>query len=236
MLQYLALHALNHPGTPIKEYQIATEVFGRHPDFDPQLDSTIRVQAGRLRSKLAEYYTSEGAEDPILVDMPKGNYALAFHPRPLGSGRSNAWSSHDASDAVPDKGQPSRRWFAAIIVFSVVLAAAVAVATDRFLTRKTAEARLTIDSADVPVAFHVFWKGFLIGTQEPWVIFSNAAFVGGPYIGMRYYDRARDSRAVTLDHYTGSSINKFASSAVACSPWMMQRTTILSSSARPRKT
>src|SRR5260370_14346792 len=90
------------------------------------------------------------------------------------------------------------------MVLSVFLAAVVAVATDRFLTRKTAEARLTGESSDLPVAFHVFWKGFLTGPQEPWVIFSNAAFVGRPYVGMRYYNRARDSGAVILDHYTGS--------------------------------
>src|ERR1700722_18230494 len=70
LLRYLAEHALDHPGSPLKEYQIATEVFGRSPSFDPQLDSTIRVQAGRLRSKLAEYYAAEGAEDQIAVDLP----------------------------------------------------------------------------------------------------------------------------------------------------------------------
>jgi hypothetical protein len=49
LLRYLAMHALTHPGVPLKEYEIATEVFHRPADFDPQLDSTIRVQAGRLR-------------------------------------------------------------------------------------------------------------------------------------------------------------------------------------------
>jgi len=51
LLRYLAKHVLDHPGLPIKEYQIATEVFGRSADFDPQLDSMVRVQAGRLRVK-----------------------------------------------------------------------------------------------------------------------------------------------------------------------------------------
>jgi hypothetical protein len=205
LLRYLANHSLDHPGTSPKEYQIATEVFGRHKDFDPHVDSMVRVQAGRLRTKLAEYYGSEGAEDSILVEMPKGNYLLTFHLRPPGMGRDQVGSSHDndTSVALPDNGQPSRKWFAAIIVLSVFLAAVVAVATDRFLTRKTAEARLTSDSSDAPVAFHVFWKQFLTGPQEPWVIFSNAAFVGRPYIGMRYYNRAKDSGAVILDHYTG---------------------------------
>ncbi len=203
LLRYLANHSLEHPGTSPKEYQIATEVFGRQQDFDPHLDSMVRVQAGRLRAKLAEYYGSEGAEDSILVEMPKGNYTLTFHQRPPGAGREHAGSAHDTSDALPNHGQPSRKWFVAIMVLSVFLAAAVAVATDRFLTRKTAEARLTGESSDLPVAFHVFWKGFLTGPQEPWVIFSNAAFVGRPYVGMRYYNRARDSGAVILDHYTG---------------------------------
>jgi hypothetical protein len=74
---------------------------------------------------------------------------------------------------------------------------------DRFLNRRTAEARLDTDSPEVPTVLHVFWKGFLTGPEEPWVIFSNAAFVGRPYIGMRYYNRAKDSGAVILDHYTG---------------------------------
>src|ERR1700736_5325767 len=81
LLRYLAEHALDHPGSSLKEYQIATEVFGRPPDFDPQHDSTIRVQAGRLRVKLAEYYSSEGAEDSLVVEVPKGTYVLSFHRR-----------------------------------------------------------------------------------------------------------------------------------------------------------
>src|SRR5258708_32239788 len=63
LLRYLTHHALDFPGEPLKEYKIATEVFGRSSDFDPQLDSIIRVQAGRLRSKLAKYYESEGANE-----------------------------------------------------------------------------------------------------------------------------------------------------------------------------
>src|SRR4029077_5395188 len=69
LLRYLAKHALNHPGTSIKEYQIATEVFGRSDDFDPQLDSMVRVEAGRLRGKLAEYYSVNGSDDPIVVEL-----------------------------------------------------------------------------------------------------------------------------------------------------------------------
>jgi hypothetical protein len=200
LLRYLADHALDHPGAAPKEYQIATEVFGRPSNFDPHLDSTVRVQAGRLRGKLAEYYATEGAEDAVLVDFPRGTYALAFHERPAGAGRNHASGLHESAS---DVGRTSRKWLVAVILLCAFLAAVVAVATDRFLNRRTAEARLTSDSSDLPVAFHVFWRGFLTGPQEPWVIFSNAAFVGRPYVGMRYYNRTRDSGAVILDHYTG---------------------------------
>src|ERR1700685_1209787 len=81
LLRYLADHALTQPGVPLKEYQIATEVFGRPHDFDPQADSAIRVQAGRLRLKLHDYYSQEGLADPIVVEMPNGVYALSFHER-----------------------------------------------------------------------------------------------------------------------------------------------------------
>src|SRR5439155_869985 len=91
LLRYLAEHVLHHPGVPVKEYQIATEVFGRPADFDPQSDSTIRVQAGRLRMKLAEYYSSEGADDPIVVELPKGTYVLSFHQRAHAPVRERCW-------------------------------------------------------------------------------------------------------------------------------------------------
>jgi hypothetical protein len=198
LLRYLADQTLEHPGATPKEYQIATEVFGRSSNFDPHLDSTVRVQAGRLRGKLAEYYATEGAEDSVLVDFPRGTYALAFHERP--TGRNHGSGLHESRS---DAGQTSRIWLVAVILLCAFLSAVVAVATDRFLNRRTAEARLTSDSSDLPVAFHVFWRGFLTGPQEPWVIFSNAAFVGRPYVGMRYYNRTRDSGAVILDHYTG---------------------------------
>lgn len=198
LLRYLADHSLGHPGAAPKEYQIATEVFGRPNDFDPHVDSTVRVQAGRLRGKLAEYYASQGVDDQILVDFPRGTYALAFHERPGGAGR-NHGAAHESST---DRAETPRKWLAAVILLCAALSAVVAVATDRFLNRRTAEARLG-DGTGVPTVLRVFWKGFLTGPQEPWVIFSNAAFVGRPDSGMRYYNSARDRQLHTLDHYTG---------------------------------
>jgi hypothetical protein len=199
LLRYLADHALEHSGASPKEYQIATEVFGRPSDFDPHVDSTVRVQAGRLRGKLAEYYASEGADDQIVVDFPRGTYALTFHERPAGAGRNHRAVHESSADAAQAPG----KWLAAVILLCAFLSAIVAVTTDLFLNRRTADAQLGAESTDVPTVLRVFWKGFLTGPQEPWVIFSNAAFVGRPDSGMRYYKSARDGNAHILDHYTG---------------------------------
>lgn len=62
----------------IKESLIAVEVFGRKPDYDPQRDSIVRTEAGRLRARLAEYYVGEGAGDPVVIELPKGGYIPVF--------------------------------------------------------------------------------------------------------------------------------------------------------------
>src|SRR3984957_7115592 len=125
LLRYLAMHALTHPGVPLKEYEIATQVFHRPSDFDPQLDSTIRVQAGRLRLKLAEYYGSEGAADPILVDLPKGGYLITFHHRTTASqpGLSVTPIHREGQGSLAE--QSRRRLVVAICALVVLLAAAI---------------------------------------------------------------------------------------------------------------
>src|SRR5213080_1807285 len=131
LLRYLAEHALHHPGVPLKEYQIATEVFGRPADFDPQSDSTIRVQAGRLRMKLAEYYSSEGADDPIIVEVPKGTYVLTFHQR------AHAPAREFRPEMAPEAQPKVRR---ATIALSVLLVVALTVIIALIETRTKPEA------------------------------------------------------------------------------------------------
>ncbi len=203
LLRYLAHHSLQHPGTAPKEYQIATEVFGRSPDFDPHLDSMVRVQAGRLRSKLAEYYASDGANDRILVEMPKGTYALAFTER-LAAFPAGTASPPLEPAKLPDAKFPvSLRWIVALLALSTVLGAFLTAGVDRILPRRIAEANTNSDTPDVPAAIRIFWNSFLQEHQPPWVVFSNAPFVGRPDTGMRYYNPSRDGKALLLDHYTG---------------------------------
>src|SRR6185437_14204714 len=126
LLRYLAEHSLDHPGIALKEYQIATEVLGRPSGFDPQSDSTVRVQAGRLRVKLAEYYAQEGTNDPVLVEIPKGSYALTFTLRPSKSPASlPSLQTFEVPGKRPQALPANRGWAIAVIVLAVLLASSV---------------------------------------------------------------------------------------------------------------
>jgi len=200
LLRYLAEHSLDHPGVALKEYQIATEVLGRPAGFDPQSDSTVRVQAGRLRVKLAEYYAHEGGSDPILVEIPKGSYVLAFQYR----GKTGPVAAEPPRSPEPEKekktaaGPSNRGWVLAVGILTTLLA--VSVATSALLLSRSPQ---TSVSQPVPAAYHLFWNRFVNSPQEPLVVFSNGSFVGRPETGMHYFNPSSDKRAFILDHYTG---------------------------------
>ena len=52
-------------GGDLKEYVIGVQVFGKEPSFDPRTDPIVRVQARRLRTRLARYYRDEGNSDEL---------------------------------------------------------------------------------------------------------------------------------------------------------------------------
>ncbi len=59
-------------GCDLKQYVLGLEVFGRKDSFDPQSDPIVRVGAMRVRAKLKDYYETEGQEDSVLIEFPRG--------------------------------------------------------------------------------------------------------------------------------------------------------------------
>jgi pimeloyl-ACP methyl ester carboxylesterase len=75
LLRYLVAAQLSGHGGELNQTRIAIEVMERGADFDPYADSLVRVEAGRLRGKLREYYATEGQDDPVRIELPKGRYS-----------------------------------------------------------------------------------------------------------------------------------------------------------------
>lgn len=80
-LRYLVELALAQPPVVAKEFTIAMDVFDRDASYDSAVDATVRVEASRLRSRLREYYDEEGRDDPWLIEVPKGGYAVVLTER-----------------------------------------------------------------------------------------------------------------------------------------------------------
>jgi pentatricopeptide repeat protein len=77
-LRYVTEYAVNSPGQPLKEIQVAIAVFDKDANFDPRLDPIVRVEAGRFRLRLLEYYAGAGAEEAIFIEIPLGRYLPNF--------------------------------------------------------------------------------------------------------------------------------------------------------------
>jgi len=206
LLRYLAEHCIDHPGTAVKEYQIATELFKRPEDFDPRLDATVRVQTGRLRSKLAEYYAGVGTKDPWILEIPKGAYALAFYPRALAATQEPpAPVTRDIVTPLIAAIRPARSqgWLISVVALSVICVLLLGAVVALMLNRANAKRQTVAETLDPPAALAFLWNDFVDTPEEPWVIFSNAEFAGRPETGMHYYNSATDRGLPILDHYTG---------------------------------
>lgn len=97
----------------VKEFVVGREVFDRKDGYDPRLDPIVRVEARRLRAKLAEYYAGPGRTEPLRLEYPRGSYVpIVTRPTTV------------AADAPPSR-RRSLRWLAipgAIVLVAVILA------------------------------------------------------------------------------------------------------------------
>jgi TolB-like protein/Tfp pilus assembly protein PilF len=92
-LRFTVEHTIGGKEDGLKEYVIGTEVYDRKPPYHPSQDSIVRTEARRLRTKLKEYYESEGKDDPIFIYFRPGSYVPVFRSKDAGSGDSTGAGS-----------------------------------------------------------------------------------------------------------------------------------------------
>lgn len=112
MLKYVVNETLAGRASAIKAYSIAVDVLGRDEDFDPGTDTIVRVQAGRLRAALDEYYEDEGRARPVRITLPKGTYVPRFERCSIGdvtrgSTTASVKTANISGNAVRHPGTPA---------------------------------------------------------------------------------------------------------------------------------
>jgi len=195
LLSFLADQSIERPGEAVKEYELAVGVLGKPDEFDPRLDSAVRVHAARLRSKLAEYYMSDGSDDPILIEVPKGAYHLTWRQRtveappipPQAPMKPLALETVHVVTAA----RFSWRAFALGLASAALLCAVIGVSI--YLTRPK-----------LPSTVAAFWQPFFQSAQEPIIVFSNHRFAGTSTTGLHHFREGVDSPADRNDTYSGT--------------------------------
>ena len=188
-LRFVVLRSVENQDGDLKEYTIAVEVFGRNVSYDPRSDSVVRVQAGRLRSKLHEYYATEGKDDKVLIDLPKGHYAPVFSAHERGS---NGSPVHDraiadsllATAETRAEKRGARITIAALVGLSLVLAVLALVYRSEATRLKESPGATAAESPDGLAASRV-WGEFLRSPDPILVVFSNTLFEGTAESGMK---------------------------------------------------
>ncbi|HWR54708.1 MAG TPA: hypothetical protein VN428_26610 [Bryobacteraceae bacterium] len=172
LVAYLGEKSLVNPGEDVKEYTIGIEACGKPESYDPQKDASVRVQMGRLRHKLEEYYATEGAADPIVLELPKGRFVILFHERqPRSAGRHPAWHRIRAGAS---RLRSMHRTTLALLVLLIAAVAWAAVLTWKI---RDYEARLEVSSQSAIVGrFAPLWAPFFSHAVPTVAVFGSPPF------------------------------------------------------------
>ena len=167
LLTYLVEKSLAGEADDLKEYTIGVDAFGKPPSYDPRQESVVRMHVARLRQKLADYYRTEGAADPIFLDLPKGGFKMIFEARP-------APVAAESGTAQPIAGVRSPRSRKRILVAAgLILAIGAAIlAASRW---RTARAALQAPS-NWPPELHQLWEPLLTPARPLVVCIATPSF------------------------------------------------------------
>jgi TolB-like protein len=145
-LRYVVERSIAGESEQIKEYSIGVDVFGRNAEYDPRLDSIVRVEARRLRSKLDEYYAADGRHDDVIISIRRGAYVPAFERRKA--------EPTAPPLATPTPTSDSRRFWRAGIAIAMVVVAIVSFAAWRRGLWATQPATPAISLAVLPFSHY----------------------------------------------------------------------------------
>lgn len=162
-LTYIVEETLAGRGDKIIGYSVGVDVFGKPESFDPTIDTIVRVEAGRLRRRLADYYREAGADEPVEIVIPKGTYVPQFRYRTdnrvvtatvsspqNGAEEASARSRGPSIAVIPFQnlsGDPTDQYFADGLTEETI--ANLARFRDLFVFSRSTTTRLTRDGADI---------------------------------------------------------------------------------------
>jgi hypothetical protein len=169
LFKYLAEKSLAGEADQLKEYSVGVDALGKPESYDPQHDSTVRIQSSKLRQKIIEYYQTLGQPDPVLIDFPRGHFKLVFTPR--------------EAPPAPAFEQAAMKWRR--VAVGAICACVIAVVLGiywRVSLLRLEQSTTTSTEAWQP-ALTEFWQSFLTSQKPTLICLGTPLFVRLPTLG-----------------------------------------------------
>lgn len=101
LLKYIVEKTLNGEAAELKERLLGVVVFDRRPEYDTNADPVVRVSAGEVRKRIAQYYQETGEDSPVQISLPLGCYVPEFSFRDNGANGLPEWKPSAAVESAP---------------------------------------------------------------------------------------------------------------------------------------
>lgn len=165
LLDYLIARAEAGPGCEIRECEIGEAVFHRDASYDTSHDTIVRVQVAQLRKRLEQYFATEGAAEPVVLEIPKGAYSPRFRER-----------GPAAAPAPAPAPRPRNPWRTAALALgccSLILTAALVLVLAR-----NAERARPVDAAGRPApSIAALWSRLQHPDQPTHIVLADSTLV-----------------------------------------------------------
>ena len=175
-LTYASRRALEDRMVRISEYEIGLNVFQRSDSFDPREDNIVRTYARHLRKRLQEYYETDGENDVIRVEIPKGTYVPVFRtmeaPTEFAASVADSLPEKCASEASFPDSRP--HWWRVWMPWAAAILLAVYSATLFWAGRWALHSQMTTEHRSM---LHPLWTQLFRPDRDTFVIPGDVGFV-----------------------------------------------------------
>ena len=227
LLEYLCDRVIREGVADIHEQEVGHAVFQRPKDYDTALDNIVRVHASTLRKRLEQYFAEEGRDEPLVIELPKGNYAPVFRERPVVE---TPAAMVIAAPVVEEPPVPVRRQLDLRLIIVATLASLFACSTLFLVWRLQTASKPVARTIPVPRAVHDLWAGVFIPGQKTDIVLDDAALGlyqemdGRPVALSEYFDRSYQRRLADKTGLSSILLKKQSSYSSINLLWQFSRT------------
>lgn len=176
-LFYVGAKSLKEGRTGVHEQEIGQSVFGRRESYDTSQDNIVRVSATELRKRIDAYFATEGRDEPIVFEIPRGSYVPAFRLRAPALPPPPSEAPEPVPTSVPVAvPAPASRWPILLLVLVSLLTAGLGFACFSLWRQNQALTRRLYVWKDEP-ALAEFWSRFFNSPQQTDVVVADTSFM-----------------------------------------------------------